>query len=154
MISTQVFLNMTLDGHIHDIIFTNISTSNGDGSERVVMVFLQFSSGTPSRGIEEALSCWVAETSSIDIGGTSLLLVDPPTCLSQYEHTECLQLQSSNEDCGNSEQNTSSTHDRDVILSIVGGVVGGLILLFLIVGIMALVTRTKRKHKQACIPPV
>ena len=154
MISTQVFLNMTLDGHIHDIIFTNISTSNGDGSERVVMVFLQFSSGTLSRGIEEALSCWVAETSSIDIGGTSLFLVDPLTCLSQYEHTECLQLQNSNEDCGNSEQNTSSTRDRDVILSIVGGVVGGLILLFLIVGVVALVTRTKRRHKQACIPPV
>ena len=154
MISTQVFLNMTLDGHIRDIIFTNISTFTGDGSERVVMVFLQFSSGSLSRGIEEALSCWVAETSSIDISGTNLLLVDPPTCLSQYEHTECLQLQSSNEDCGNGEQNTSSIRDRDIILSVVGGVVGGLILLFLIVGIVALVTRTKRRHKQACIPPV
>ena len=146
---------MTLDGHIRDIVFTNISTSTGDGSETVLMVFLQFRNGTLSRDIEEALSCWLVETSSIDIGGASLYLVDPPTCLPQYEHTECLQLQSSNEDCGmNEQQNTSSTRDRDIILSVVGGVVGVLILLFLVVGIVALATRAKRRHKQTYIPPV
>ena len=141
---------MTPDGHIRDIIFTNISTPTGDGSETVLMVFLQFRNGTLSRGIEEALSCWLAETSSIDISGASLPLIDPPTCLPQYEHTECLQLQSSNGDCG-----VNDTHDRDIIiiLSVVGGVVGALILLFLIVGIVALVTRAKRRHKQTSIPP-
>ena len=94
--------------------------------------------------IVEALSCWLVETSSIDISGASLHLIDPPTCLPQYEHTECLQLQSSNEDC--EQQNTSSTRARDIILSVVGGVVGVLILLFLIVGIMALVTRDTNRH--------
>ena len=39
---------MTLDGHI---IFTNISAPTGDGSEMVLMVFLQFRNGTLSRGI-------------------------------------------------------------------------------------------------------
>ena len=140
---------MTLDGHIRDIIFTNISTPTGDGSETVLMVFLQFRNGTLSRDIEEALSFWLAETSSIDISGASLPLIDPPTCLPQYEHTECLQLQSSNGDC-----DMNDTRDRDIILSVVGGVVGVLILLFLIVGIVALVTRAKRRHKQTSIPPV
>ena len=143
---------MTLDGHIRDIIRTNISAPTGDGSETVLMVFLQFRNGTLSRGIEEALSCWLAETSNLNIGGASLHLIDPPTCLPQYEHTECLQLQSSNEDC--ERQNTSSKHARDIILSVVGGVVGVLILLFLIVGIVVLVTRAKRRHKQTSIPPV
>ena len=48
----------------------------------------------------------------------------------------------------------NDTRDRDIILSVVGGVVGVLILLFLIVGIVALVTRAKRRHKQTSIPPV
>ena len=137
--------------NISYIKFTNISTHTDGGSETALVVFLQFGTGAASRDTDEALGCWLAETSSIDVNGISLHVMDPPTCLPNYEKTDCLKLQHSTDNC----DEAASTSNRDIILSVFGGLLGALILLsLLVVGVIALVIRARRNSKQEFTPPM
>ena len=141
--------------NISYIKFTNISTRTDGGLETALVVFLQFGTGAASRDTEEALGCWLAETSSIDVNGVSLHVMDPPTCLPNYEKTDCLKLQRSTDNCDEAQHIGASTSDRDIILSVFGGLLGALILLsLLVVGVIALVVRARKNSKQEFTPPV
>ena len=119
------------------------------------MVFLQFETATASRDNEEALGCWLAETSRIDISGFSLHVMDPPACLPNYEETGCLRLQRRTDDCDEAQITDASARDRDIIPSVFGGLVGALILVLLVVvGIVVLVIAVRRNRKQKLTPPV